>query len=136
MKIPFISNLKKPSCASRWDVLELATLQYSISLVYSLYPNLFFFSFNVQPLLIEICLQIQCVEPVSFFSLFVPLENFESSRDSLDFHFLAWKTSTYFSCHVAQFSCYSTLQIYMYHGNLDKLHLNCNLSSKDWILRR
>ena len=28
MKIPFISNLKKPACASKQDVLELATLQY------------------------------------------------------------------------------------------------------------
>ena len=27
-KIPFISNLKKPACASKWDVLELATLRY------------------------------------------------------------------------------------------------------------
>ena len=28
-KIPFISNLKKPACASKRDVLELATLRYS-----------------------------------------------------------------------------------------------------------
>ena len=28
MKIPFMSNLKKPACASKRDVLELATLQY------------------------------------------------------------------------------------------------------------
>ena len=28
MKIPFISNLKKPACASKQDVLELATLRY------------------------------------------------------------------------------------------------------------
>ena len=27
-KIPFISNLKKPACASKWDMLELATLRY------------------------------------------------------------------------------------------------------------
>ena len=27
-KIPFISNLKKPACASKQDVLELATLRY------------------------------------------------------------------------------------------------------------
>ena len=26
-KIPFISNMKKPACASKQDVLELATLQ-------------------------------------------------------------------------------------------------------------
>ena len=26
-KIPFISNLKKPACASKWDVLEFATLR-------------------------------------------------------------------------------------------------------------
>ena len=25
-KIPFISNLKKPGCGSKWDILELATL--------------------------------------------------------------------------------------------------------------
>ena len=29
-KIPFISNLKKPTCASKQDVLELAILRYSI----------------------------------------------------------------------------------------------------------
>ena len=28
-KIPFICNLKKPACASKWDVLELSTLHYS-----------------------------------------------------------------------------------------------------------
>ena len=28
-KIPFISNLKKPACATKQDVLELATLWYS-----------------------------------------------------------------------------------------------------------
>ena len=28
MKIPFISNLKKPACASKQGVLELATLRY------------------------------------------------------------------------------------------------------------
>ena len=27
-KIPFISNLKKPGCASKQDMLELATLPY------------------------------------------------------------------------------------------------------------
>ena len=27
-KIPFIRNVKKPACASKQDVLELATLQY------------------------------------------------------------------------------------------------------------
>ena len=31
MKIPFISNLKKPACASKQDVLELATLGYVLS---------------------------------------------------------------------------------------------------------
>ena len=29
-KIPFISNLKKPACASKRDVLELATLRYVV----------------------------------------------------------------------------------------------------------
>ena len=29
LKIPFISNLKKPACASKRNVLELATLPYS-----------------------------------------------------------------------------------------------------------
>ena len=28
VKNPFISNLKKPACASKQDVLELATLRY------------------------------------------------------------------------------------------------------------
>ena len=28
-KIPFISNLEMPTCASKWDLLELATLQCS-----------------------------------------------------------------------------------------------------------
>ena len=28
MKNPFISNLKKTACASKWDVLDLATLRY------------------------------------------------------------------------------------------------------------
>ena len=27
-KIPFISNLKKPACASKQDMLKLTTLQY------------------------------------------------------------------------------------------------------------
>ena len=28
-KIPFISNLKKPACASKPDILELTTLRYT-----------------------------------------------------------------------------------------------------------
>ena len=27
-KKPFISNLKKPACASKWDMLEIATFRY------------------------------------------------------------------------------------------------------------
>ena len=36
MKKPFISNLKKAACASKGDVLELATLQYLIYVCYDL----------------------------------------------------------------------------------------------------
>ena len=32
-KIPFISNLKKPTCASKRNMLELAILRYVIKLV-------------------------------------------------------------------------------------------------------
>ena len=35
-KIPFISNLKKLACASKRDVLELATLRYSIKFIFTL----------------------------------------------------------------------------------------------------
>ena len=35
-KIPFISNLKKPACASKQDVLELMTLRYIIQLLQKL----------------------------------------------------------------------------------------------------
>ena len=38
MKIPFISNLKKPACASKRDMLELATLRYIEVYAYLLQP--------------------------------------------------------------------------------------------------
>ena len=36
LKIPFISNLKKPACGSKRDVLEIATLRYAKMTVISI----------------------------------------------------------------------------------------------------